>query len=600
MASEQTTTEAMTIEQTTTEAMTTEQTTTEAMTTEQATTEAMTTEQVTTEAMITEQVTTEAVTTEQATTEVMTTEQVITEAMITEQVTTETVSTEQATTEAVTTEQVTTEALTTEQVTTEALTTEQTTETITTTLTPPTEELTTTEQVTTQYVTEAPILETTTEIPVEETTTQKVTVKPTSEVPVTDAPTEAPTVAPTELPTTEMSADFTTPSFDVQQNTTFLTTTSPIFQETTTESGLTTVLLPNIEVNTVFPIDQIVSVPPPINTIFVASVSSSSSSGSSSSSTSGDSSISSGPSSPWGALVPIWNAFPVLGIAALIIASPFLLLLTVLFIGTPFGRSIDGGGDLLLGLFNDLYEDRTLDHPWLIAKILSQMFPEEFNPSSSEERMVLTKYVAKMFPEQLESLQNWKELSIPSVLIHLIPEKFAQVDYKHLDKYLTDDTIDYTETGNLRLLMLRFLTAAKDNLPELAQKYITPEVEEKLRVIVKNSDLISKLKDVIPDSSHLDNEWLFDRLMFKIKNFKKFDEEIAGSAPTEPTTQGTTQAETRPTTTSASPTAKCQWGPILCSINRVSFQRNADKRRDVDPGKIKEIVSSKPKNVECN
>jgi hypothetical protein len=269
----------------------------------------------------------------------------------------------------------------------------------------------------------------------------------------------------------------------------------------------------------------------------------------------------------------------------------------VLFIGTPFGRSIDGGGDLLLALFNDLYEDRTLDHPWLIAKILSQMFPEEFNPSSSEERMVLTKYVAKMFPEQLESLQNWKELSIPSVLIHLIPEKFAQVDYKHLDKYLTDDTVDYTETGNLRLLMLRLLTAAKDNLPEFAQKYITPEVEEKLRVIVKNSDLISKLKNVIPDSSHLDNEWLFDRLMFKIKNFKKSDEEIEGSAPTEPTTQGTTQPETRPTTTSVSPPPKCQWGPILCSINRVSFQRNVDKRGDVDAGKIKEIVSRKPNNV---
>jgi hypothetical protein len=269
----------------------------------------------------------------------------------------------------------------------------------------------------------------------------------------------------------------------------------------------------------------------------------------------------------------------------------------VLFIGTPFGRSIDGGGDLLLGLFNDLYEDRTLDHPWLIAKILSQMFPEEYNPTSSQERMVLTKYVAKMFPEQLESLQNWKELSIPSVLIHLLPEKFAQVDYKHLDKYLTDDTIDYTETGNLRLLMLRFLTAAQENIPEIAQKYLTTEVEEKLRTVVKNSVFITQMKNVIPDSSHLDNEWLFDRLMYKIKNFKKSEEENEESAPTEPTTQGTTQPELRPTTISVSPAPKCQWGPILCSINRVSFQRNADKRGDVASGKEKEIVSRKPKNV---
>lgn len=252
---------------------------------------------------------------------------------------------------------------------------------------------------------------------------------------------------------------------------------------------------------------------------------------------------------------------------------------------------------MLLGLFNDLYEDRTLDHPWLIAKILSQMFPEEYSPSSKEERMVLTRYVAKIFPEQLENLQNWEELSIPSVLIHLLPEKFAQVDYKHLNKYIADDTVNYTETENLRRLMLRFLTSAKEHVPEFAQKYITPDVEQKLREIVKNSALITRMKDAIPDSSNLDNEWLFDRLMFKIKNFKKSEEEIEMLASTEPTTQGTTQTSSRPTTTSVSPPPKCQWGPILCSINRVSFQRNAEKRGDMDSVNAKEIVPRQPKQV---
>ena len=74
----------------------------------------------------------------------------------------------------------------------------------------------------------------------------------------------------------------------------------------------------------------------------------------------------------------IWNALPVLSTAAAFLGAPFLLLFFLLFAGTPFGRSIGGDGDMLLGLFNDVYEDYRLDQPWLLAKVLSQMFPSLF------------------------------------------------------------------------------------------------------------------------------------------------------------------------------------------------------------------------------
>lgn len=223
------------------------------------------------------------------------------------------------------------------------------------------------------------------------------------------------------------------------------------------------------------------------------------------------------------------------------------------------------------------------------------MFPDEFYPSSGQERLILTRLLTKMFPEQLESLRNWKELAIPSVLIHLAPEKFAQVDYKHLNKYINNDNVSYSDTGNLRELTLRVLVYARKTLPELANSVLTPEIEDKLRQFLRESTWANEIKQKLPYSNKLEPEWLFDRFLLKIKNSSSFDDfvDTASMAP-EPTTQTTTQ----PTTTSKPASHKCNWGPILCSINRVSFQRKLDRRGEVE--ELKESPSStirRPKDI---
>ena len=60
--------------------------------------------------------------------------------------------------------------------------------------------------------------------------------------------------------------------------------------------------------------------------------------------------------------------------------------------------------------------------------------PDEYDPPG-KRKTILTQQLALMLPEQLGHLSSTKELSVPSVLVHLWPEKFAQLDFSHLDRY---------------------------------------------------------------------------------------------------------------------------------------------------------------------
>ena len=180
--------------------------------------------------------------------------------------------------------------------------------------------------------------------------------------------------------------------------------------------------------------------------------------------------------------------------------------------------------------------------------------------------MILTKQLTKMFPEQLGGLSTWKELSIPSILIHLAPEKFAQLDFKRLDKYLSKED-NYADMENVRYLFNRFVAVTKDSVPGLIEKILTPELEQQLRSLLKSSTFSEKISNVFPNSDRLNYEWLFDRMILKLRAMKRDQQHHTETTTSEPTTT----LEMHSTTDN-----KCTWGPILCSINRVSFQRKVE------------------------
>jgi hypothetical protein len=269
----------------------------------------------------------------------------------------------------------------------------------------------------------------------------------------------------------------------------------------------------------------------------------------------------------------IWNALPVLSTAVAFLGAPIFLLFFLLFAGTPFGRSIGGDGDMLLGLFNDVYEDYRLDQPWLLAKVLSQMFPEEFEPASSRERIILMRLIKHMFPEQLSSLTSWNELTIPSVLIHLAPKKFAQIDFKNLDQYVDKDA-NYGDMENVRHLFLRIVGFVQQNLPIVVNRLLTPQVEQEIKIFLKSKTEADRLKD---NSKGLDLEWLFDRVVAKFRQSSGFNQEAEKPVIVESIDEYQNRPEWLYPKPSVTPPAltgtKCPWGPILCSMNRVSFQR---------------------------
>lgn len=239
---------------------------------------------------------------------------------------------------------------------------------------------------------------------------------------------------------------------------------------------------------------------------------------------------------------------------------------------------------LLLHVFNDLYEDHKLDQPWKAAKLISQMFPDEFYPSSQHHPMHLSKQVAAMFPDQLGNLTSWQELSLPSILVHLAPEKFAPLDFTDLDGYAENDDDDYANPNHVRQMVLAIVTTAHRTLPRVAKKvsqYMSPELEQKLKSTIGSSKLGSLVKKVLPvNQNQLDYEWLYERLVAKIKETEglpEYDEESQEEEATTPATEAptTTEAPLPPPTS----TRRCPWGPILCSFNRVTFQRNTGKRQ---------------------
>ena len=259
--------------------------------------------------------------------------------------------------------------------------------------------------------------------------------------------------------------------------------------------------------------------------------------------------------------------------------------------GTGFGRSADTGDDLLLRLFNDLYDDYELDHPWLAAKVLSQMFPDEFYPTRKHHRMVLGQQLTKAFPDQLANLSTWQELALPSLLIHLDPEKFAPLDFTDLDAYVERDTETSGDPTNAQNLLLKVQHFAVRWVPRFIDKFVTAELEQQMRALIRSWRLTHSLKKIWPESgNHLDIEWLFDRLMYKLRTSSQGDDDYEDKLTT--------------TTTAAPPqkqsSIKCLWGPILCSLNRVTFQRNMRKRIDAKEVEIQAAatthkVSRRPK-----
>ena len=235
---------------------------------------------------------------------------------------------------------------------------------------------------------------------------------------------------------------------------------------------------------------------------------------------------------------------------------------------------------MLLGLFNDVYEDYRLDQPWLFAKILSQMFPEEFEPASSHERIILMKQVKHMFPEQLGGLTSWNELSIPSVLIHLAPQKFAQLDFKHLDQYV-DQNANYGDLENIRHLFLRIVGFAQTTVPVIVNRVLTPQVEQEIKFFLRQKTESASLSGA---ANNLDFEWLFDRIVLKFRQSNSYE-----PITPEPVAVQHNHPEwiySKPSEASPIPVGiKCPWGPILCSMNRVSFQRKhvIEKEEEKNP-----------------
>lgn len=114
----------------------------------------------------------------------------------------------------------------------------------------------------------------------------------------------------------------------------------------------------------------------------------------------------------------------------------------------------------------------------------------------------------------------------------------------------------------------------QSTLPLVVDKLLTPEMEENLKLALRKFLIDYEIKS---ESSHLDYEWMLERLLEKLKNFR----------PPEPQQETTTAMsstmETLPASiqiTESILATKCSWGPILCSINRISFQRKdqLDKR----------------------
>jgi hypothetical protein len=409
----------------------------------------------------------------------------------------------------------------------------------------------------------------------EMTTTEMFTEEPptTTEMPttVTDMNVSATTMAPEPQPTTIAAMPETT---TVAATTMVPTTQAPIEQTTVAPTTVAPPPPPPAPV----PIGDTVIDVPAVGTIVISDSSSSSGSTISLSTSSTSSSSSTFLSNFFSALA---NAGSEIAVAATFLIVPFFLLVLLTFFGAGFGRSADMNNDLLLRFFNDIYEDGQLDQPWLAAKVISQMFPDEFYPSGNHHRMVLTKQLAKMFPDQLGNLTSWQELSMPSVLIHMAPEKFAPLDFSNLDVYEElNEADDYADPKNVRHIVLKLLSMAQDTIPKVAGKYVTPEMDDKIKASIKRSKLAKLVQTIIPGAEDkLDQvEWLYDRLMTKMRTSQEEDvDEQDYEEPQEETVEPEKQ-----TTTTAAPwrPARCPWGPVLCSLNRVTFQRNAVKRMD--------------------
>lgn len=95
------------------------------------------------------------------------------------------------------------------------------------------------------------------------------------------------------------------------------------------------------------------------------------------------------------------------------------------------------------------------------------------------------------------------------------------------------------------------------------EKVLTPEVEDKLRTGLKESGLM----DYKSGTNHLDYEWMLERLFEKLKSFRPVDSHQDATVSEPPA------METPPISVHSTEPGKCSWGPILCSINRISFQR---------------------------
>lgn len=232
------------------------------------------------------------------------------------------------------------------------------------------------------------------------------------------------------------------------------------------------------------------------------------------------------------------------------------------------GRSLDNDNTInnyLLWLFNDVYEDGRLDDPFLVAKVLSQVFPDEYDPPG-QRNTILTQQLALMLPEQLGHLSSAKELSVPSVLVHLWPEKFAQLDFAHLDRYSVKSRRRYANPRNARMLLLRWMSllhqaysAVRETVPHLLERSFTPEMEQEIHSML-NLDILA---DILP--AHLDVGRLFDLL----------GNVIHQEAATEGSESDVDDTSSHPAESSSSEQSRCFWGPVVCSLsNRMPIQRN--------------------------
>ncbi len=141
---------------------------------------------------------------------------------------------------------------------------------------------------------------------------------------------------------------------------------------------------------------------------------------------------------------------------------------------------------------------------------------------------------------------------------------------------------------NVRYLFNRFVAITKDHAPDLIEKIFTPEMEQQLRFILKSSTFSEKISNVFPNSDRLDYEWLFDRMILKLRAMKRDQQHHTETTTSEPTTT----LEMHSTTDN-----KCTWGPILCSINRVSFQRKVEVSKrigEVAIGAAPKVTTHRP------